>query len=96
MVHCAIWYNSNNLKNVKNTHGGALLLVKLLASGTLLHGYLLRFLNCTNDTNLRKASQYETSREIQDPTLLQTKNRGPLWSRPFLIKMSASQKKTFA
>ena len=73
MVHFAIWYHSNNLKNVKNSHGGALLLVKLLASGTLLHGYLLRFLNCTNDTNLRKASQYETSREIQDPTLLQTK-----------------------
>ena len=61
------------LKNVKNSHGGALLLVKLLASGTLLHGYLLHFLNCTNDINLRKASQYETSREIQDPTLLQTK-----------------------
>ena len=27
---CAIWYNLHNLKNVKNTHGGVLLLVKLV------------------------------------------------------------------
>ena len=26
---CAIWYHLCNLKNVKNTHGGVLLLVKL-------------------------------------------------------------------
>ena len=25
---CAIWYHLHNLKNVKNTHGGVLLLVK--------------------------------------------------------------------
>ena len=33
---CAIWYHLHNLKNVKNTHGGVLLLVKLqvLANGT--------------------------------------------------------------
>ena len=29
---CAIWYYSYNLKNVKNTHGGVLILVKLQAS----------------------------------------------------------------
>ena len=28
---CAIWYNLYNLKNVKNTHGGVLLLMKLQA-----------------------------------------------------------------
>ena len=26
---CAIWYHSCNFKNVKNTHGGALILVKV-------------------------------------------------------------------
>ena len=31
-----ILYRSYNLKNVKNTHGGALLLVKLQAEGVLL------------------------------------------------------------
>ena len=30
-MHCAIWYNLYNLNNVKNTHGGVLLLVKLQA-----------------------------------------------------------------
>ena len=31
VVPCAIWYHVDNLKNVKNTHGGVLLLVKLQA-----------------------------------------------------------------
>ena len=31
----AIWYHLHNLKNVKNSHGGVLLLVKLQASATL-------------------------------------------------------------
>ena len=33
-MHCAIWYHLFNLKNVKNTHGGVLLLFKLQASAT--------------------------------------------------------------
>ena len=33
MTRCAIWYNLYNLKNVKNTHGGVLLLAKLQAKG---------------------------------------------------------------
>ena len=63
-----------NLKTVKNTHGGVLLLVKLHAyftKGTLLHGYFSRFLNCTNGDKSRKASyteiknlKYEIRREI--------------------------------
>ena len=32
MVCCAIWYHLYNFKNVKNTHGGVLILVKLQAS----------------------------------------------------------------
>ena len=32
MVRCTIWYHLYNLKNVKDTHGGVLILVKLLAS----------------------------------------------------------------
>ena len=34
---CAIWYHLQNLKNVKNTHGGVLLLVKLQAEATEEH-----------------------------------------------------------
>ena len=33
VMRCAIWYYLNNLKNMKNTHGGVLILVKLQASG---------------------------------------------------------------
>ena len=35
VMHCAIWYHLFNLKNMKNTHGGVLILVKLQASATL-------------------------------------------------------------
>ena len=31
VVRCTIWYHLYNLKNVKNTHGGVLILVKLQA-----------------------------------------------------------------
>ena len=34
MVRCAIWYHLCNLKNVKNTHGGVLILVKLQAEAS--------------------------------------------------------------
>ena len=50
-------------KTVKNTHGRVLLLVKLqlqpksLLKVTFLHGRFSRFLNCTNNTKLRNASQ---------------------------------------
>ena len=32
VMWCAIWYHLHNLKNVKNTYGGVLILVKLQAS----------------------------------------------------------------
>ena len=46
---CAISYHLHNLENVKNTHGGVLLLVKLQAEAcnftkvTLLHQCFSRF-----------------------------------------------------
>ena len=50
---CAIWYHLYNLRNMKNTHGGVLLLVLKIA---LLHGCFSRFLNFTNGNKLRNAS----------------------------------------
>ena len=58
VVFCAIWYHLHNLINVKNTHGGVLLLVKFKAflKVTLLHRCFSRFFKCTNDTKSRNAS----------------------------------------
>ena len=58
----AIWYHLYNLKNVKKTHGGVLILVKLQAQLatlvilTLLHGCFSRFFNSTNGTKSPNAS----------------------------------------
>ena len=43
---CVIWYHLFNLRSVKNTHGGVLLLV----------GFFSHFLNCANGKKLCKAS----------------------------------------
>ena len=58
----------DNLKNVKNTSGGVLLLVKLqtnftstLVNVTFLHGCFSRFLNCTNSIKSRKASHAQSA-----------------------------------
>ena len=37
VVRCAIWYHLYNLKNVKNTHGGVLILVKLQSKSLQLY-----------------------------------------------------------
>ena len=59
-MRCAIWYHVYNLKNMKSTHGGVLLLVKLkpatLLKVTLLHGCFSCSLNFANGTKSRKAS----------------------------------------
>ena len=61
VVRYAIWYHLYNLKNVKNTHGRVLFLVKLQAEACNFTksntppGCFLRFLNCTNGTKLRNA-----------------------------------------
>ena len=52
LMFCSIWYHLYNVKNVKSTHRGVLLLVKV----TLLRGCFSRFLNCTNGTKSRNAS----------------------------------------
>ena len=56
LVRCAIWYRLRNLKNVKKTREGVLLLVELQASAallkvTLLHRFFFTFLNCTNKSH---------------------------------------------
>ena len=62
MMLCAIWYHYYNLKNVRNTHGGLLHLVKLqpLACNFTKSDnppwVLSRFLNGKNDTRSRNAS----------------------------------------
>ena len=62
-MRCTIWYHLHSLKNMKNTHGGILLLVKLQAEPAtllkviLLHGCFLRFLNCTNGNKSRNTSR---------------------------------------
>ena len=68
---CAIWYHLYNVTNVKNTHGGLLLLVKSKVATkasnftksktkvALLHRCFSRFLNCANGINSRKAPQMQ-------------------------------------
>ena len=61
----AIWYDLHSAKNVQNTLGGVLHLVKLQSSAlvkvTLPHGFFLRFSNCINFTKSGKASHIEIS-----------------------------------
>ena len=58
VIRCAIWYYFYNLKNVKNTHRGELLLVQLKAKACNFtkSNTTPRFSNCTNGTKSRKAS----------------------------------------
>ena len=64
MMLCMIWYHLYNLKNVKNTHGGVLLLAKLQAEACNFTKsntppwVFFTFLNCTNGTKSRKRSTY--------------------------------------
>ena len=61
---CTIWNYFCNLKNVKNSYGGLLLLVECrlqpstLLKVTLLHGCFSGSLNCRNGTKLCKVSDY--------------------------------------
>ena len=62
VMRCSIWYQLHNLKTVKITHGGVLLLVKIKAETcNCIKSYappwvFSRFLNCTNGNKLRKVS----------------------------------------
>ena len=65
---CAIWYHSHNLKNVKNIHGGVLLLLKVaLLKVTLFHGCFSRFLNCAHSTKSSKAPQIMKLSQLMIP-----------------------------
>ena len=61
-MFCAIWYHLYDLKNVKNTHAGVLLLVKLQAlscnftKSNTPPWVLWSFINFTNDIKSCKAS----------------------------------------
>ena len=54
---CTVWYHLYNFKNVKKSHGGGLILVKLQASACNITKSntppwaFSRFLNCTNGNN---------------------------------------------
>ena len=61
----SIWYHLYNLKNVKSTHGGVLLLLKV----TLLHGCFSRFLNCTNGTKSHNTSHINLFSVLEAPLL---------------------------
>ena len=57
-----ICYHFHNLKIVKNTHWGVLLLVNCrLLKVTLFHGCFSRLLSCTNGNKSRKTSQIYSS-----------------------------------
>ena len=66
MMRCVIWYHLYNLKNVKQTHGGVLLLVKLQAKTCNLTKIdtppwvFLCFLDCTDETKSSKTSSIIT------------------------------------
>ena len=73
---CSIWYHLYNLKNLKNTHGGVLLLVKLQTSACNFTKsnappwVFSRFLNCTNSTKSRIASHTIMNASVIINTLL--------------------------
>ena len=46
LIICAIWYHLYNLKSMKNSRGGVILLVKLQAELSFLHWCFASFLNC--------------------------------------------------
>ena len=63
-MRCAIWYHFYHLKSVKNTHGGVLLLEVKLQAKALLLACFSRFLNSTDGTKSRKASQFVERSEV--------------------------------
>ena len=82
---CEIWYHLYNLKNLKNTHGGLLLFVKLQAEKVkLLHWCFSRFLNCTSGIKSRKAfhiehkvNPWERKKEVSQRTTVKTWRQQP-------------------
>ena len=74
-MRCAVWYHLYKLKNVKNTHGGVSILVKLEASSLkpatllkliLVHGCFSRFLSCVDGTKSRNAPHILVSKVVYE------------------------------
>ena len=69
----AFWYHLYNFKNVKNTHGRVLILVKLQAKACTFKKInttpwvFLTFLNCANGAKSRKASPQIYDRVLNTP-----------------------------
>ena len=67
VMPCAIWYHLHNLKNVKSTHGGVLLLIMLQAfacnftKSNTPPWVFSRLLSRTNGTKSRKASHVNSN-----------------------------------
>ena len=58
---CTIWYHLYNFKNVKNTHGGVLLLVKLQALAAT-HQLLEDNFQAKKASSLQKSMQYHATK----------------------------------
>ena len=60
-MRCAIYYHLCNFKNVKKTHGGVLLLVKLQAKSPWV---FFTFLNCKNGTKSPKHHTFKNNARV--------------------------------
>ena len=62
---CAICYYLQNLKSVKNTHGGVLLLVTFLASVATLRSFTHPWVFCSFLNHTNRAKLYQASHMIK-------------------------------
>ena len=70
VMRWTIWHHLRNLKNVKNTHGGVLLLVKLqLTKSNTPPWMFFTFFICANDTKSGKASHLISMEKFFESTL---------------------------
>ena len=91
VVRCAIWYYLHNLKNVKNTHGGVLILALKL---TLLRSCFSRLLNCTNGTKSRNAPHTTPIKNLK--IMVYLRQRMILSCRPYFECLQQFQQCLFA
>ena len=71
----AIWYHLRNLKIMKNTHGGVLLLKACnFAISNTPPWLFLRFLICTNGTKLRNALFQDIEMKVYSILILADKS----------------------
>ena len=69
-MRCAIWYHLHNLKNMKNSHGGVLILVKLHAAACNFAKIntppwvFFTFFNCTNGTKSHNTTHITVERSF--------------------------------